>query len=87
MLDLDVAARAIVTENGIELSGVPEGIRFELLSPDYDATLIPDDDKFAREPHKWEHGLLVHVPKGVESRSRSTCRSRRTAARSSGGWS
>ena len=67
MLDLDVAARAIVTENGIELSGVPEGIRFELLSPDYDATLIPDDDKFALENlSKWEHGLLVHVPKGVE---------------------
>jgi Fe-S cluster assembly protein SufD len=67
MLDLDVAARAIVTENGIEIIGAPEGIRFELLPPDYEATLIPDDDKFAVENlSKWEHGLLVHVPKGVE---------------------
>jgi Fe-S cluster assembly protein SufD len=67
MLDLDVAARAIVTENGIEIIGAPEGIRFELLAPDYEATLIPDDDKFALENlAKWEHGLLVHVPKGVE---------------------
>jgi Fe-S cluster assembly protein SufD len=67
MLDLDVAARAIVTENGIELIGVPEGIRFELLPRDYEAKLIPDDDKFAVENlSKWEHGLLVHVPKGVE---------------------
>ena len=67
MLDLDVAARAIVTENGIEIIGAPEGIRFELLPKDYEATLIPDDDKFALENlAKWEHGLLVHVPKGVE---------------------
>jgi Fe-S cluster assembly protein SufD len=67
MLDLDVAARAVVTENGIEILSAPEGIRFELLSPDYDATLIPDDDKFALENlARWEHGLLVHVPKGVE---------------------
>jgi Fe-S cluster assembly protein SufD len=67
MLDLDVAGRAVVTENGIEILSAPEGIRFELLSPDYDATLIPDDDKFALENlARWEHGLLVHVPKGVE---------------------
>jgi Fe-S cluster assembly protein SufD len=67
MLDLDVSARAIVTENGIEIIGAPEGIRFELLPKDYDAKLIPDDDKFALENlSKWEHGLLVHVPKGVE---------------------
>ena len=67
MLDLDVAARAIVTENGIEIIGAPAGIRFELLSPDYEATLIPDDDKFALENlARWQHGLLVHVPKGVE---------------------
>ncbi|HEX4525246.1 MAG TPA: Fe-S cluster assembly protein SufD [Gaiellaceae bacterium] len=67
-LELDVAARAIVTERGIEiLAAPPEGVRFELLSPDYAATLIPDDDKFAVENlARWEHGLLVHVAKGVE---------------------
>jgi Fe-S cluster assembly protein SufD len=66
-LDLDVAARAVVTENGIEIVSAPEGVTFELLPPDYPAKLIPDDDKFALENlARWEHGLLVHVPKGVE---------------------
>ncbi|HEY8644759.1 MAG TPA: Fe-S cluster assembly protein SufD [Gaiellaceae bacterium] len=66
-LDLDVSGRAIVTENGIEIVSAPEGIRFEPLPADYEATLIPDDDKFALENlARWEHGLLVHVPKGVQ---------------------
>jgi len=66
-LDLDVVARAHVTENGIEILSAPEGITFEPLPADYEAKLIPDDDKFAVENlSKWEHGLLVHVPKGVE---------------------
>ena len=65
-LDLDVAARALVTENGIEILSAPEGITFEPLPLDYEAKLIPDDDKFAVENlARWEHGLLVHVPKGV----------------------
>jgi Fe-S cluster assembly protein SufD len=67
ILDLDVAGRAVVTENGIEIISAPEGVTFEPLPADYDATLIPDDDKFAVENlSKWEHGLLVRVPKGVE---------------------
>ena len=67
MLDLDVSGRVLVTENGIEIVSAPEGIRFELLPRDYEAKLIPDDDKFAVENlSKWAHGLLVHVPKGVE---------------------
>ena len=66
-LDLDVSARAHVTENGIEILSAPEGVRFELLPRDYAATLIPDDDRFAAENlANWEHGLLVHVAKGVE---------------------
>jgi Fe-S cluster assembly protein SufD len=65
-LDLDVAGRALVTENGIEIVDAPEGITFEPLARDYEAKLIPDDDKFALENlARWEHGLLVHVPKGV----------------------
>src|SRR5947209_18740017 len=65
-LDLDVAARALVTETGIEILSAPEGITFEPLPRDYDAKLIPDDDKFALENlARWEHGLLVHVPQGV----------------------
>jgi Fe-S cluster assembly protein SufD len=67
MLDLDVAARAHVTENGVEILSAPDGITFEPLPPDYPAEIVPDDDRFAVENlARWRHGLLVHVPKGVE---------------------
>src|SRR4029077_13617253 len=67
MLDLDVSGRAVVTEHGIEILSRPEGVTFEPLPADYDSKLIPDDDKFAMQNlAEWEHGLLVHVPKGVE---------------------
>jgi Fe-S cluster assembly protein SufD len=67
VLQLDVAARAVVTENGIEILNAPEGITFEPLPADYPATIVPDDDRFAVENlARWQHGLLVHVPKGVE---------------------
>ena len=66
-LDLDVAGRARVTESGIEILEAPEGITFEPLPADYPSQLIPDDDKFALENlARWQHGLLVRVPKGVE---------------------
>jgi Fe-S cluster assembly protein SufD len=66
MLDLDVAGRAVVTENGIEIVSAPEGVTFELLPPDYPSKLIPDDDRFALENlARWEHGLLVRVHKNV----------------------
>ena len=65
-LDLDVAGRVLVTENGIEIASAPEGITFEPLPADYESKLVPDDDKFALENlARWEHGLLVRVPKGV----------------------
>jgi Fe-S cluster assembly protein SufD len=67
MLDLDVAARAVVTESGIEIVDAPDGLTFEPLPADYPASLVPDDDRFAVENlARWTHGLLVHVPKGVE---------------------
>ena len=67
MLELDVAGRAVVTENGIEILSAPEGITFEPLPADYPAEIVPDDDRFAVENlARWQHGLLVHVPKGVE---------------------
>jgi len=66
-LDLDVAGMARVTETGIEILSAPEGITFGPLPADYPAELVPDDDKFAVENlSRWQHGLLVHVPKGVE---------------------
>jgi Fe-S cluster assembly protein SufD len=66
-LDLDVAGMARVTETGIEILSAPDGVTFEPLPADYPAEIVPDDDKFAVENlSRWQHGLLVHVPKGVE---------------------
>jgi Fe-S cluster assembly protein SufD len=66
-LDLEVAARAHVTENGIEIVSAPAGVTFEPLPADYPAEIVPDDDRFAVENlARWQHGLLVHVAKGVE---------------------
>ena len=63
-LDLEVAGRARVTEAGIEILSAPEGVTFEPLPADYPSKLIPDDDKFALENlARWQHGLLVRVPK------------------------
>jgi len=70
LLELDVAAEAVVTESGIEIVRAPEGIRFEPLREDHDrlGSLVGwADDKFAaHNAAAWEHGLLVHVPRGVE---------------------
>jgi Fe-S cluster assembly protein SufD len=67
MLDLAVSGRAVVTESGLEILSAPEGVTFEPLPADYPASIVPDDDRFAVENlARWQHGLLVHVPKGVE---------------------
>ncbi len=74
MLDLDVAASATITESGIEVSDFSrtpngEGIRFEALTDDHPllGSLVKPDDKFrAHNAAVWQHGLLVHVPAGVE---------------------
>jgi Fe-S cluster assembly protein SufD len=68
MLDLDVAGYATVTRDGIEISKLPEGVRFEPLPEDYERlySLIGWDEKFAaHNAAMWQHGLLVVVPKGV----------------------
>jgi Fe-S cluster assembly protein SufD len=67
MLDLDVAGRALVSESGLEIVSAPDGVIFEPLPADYPSQLIPEDDKFALENlARWQHGLLVRVPKGVQ---------------------
>ena len=67
MLNLDVSARAVVTESGIEIVAAPEGVTFEPLPADHPAKLVPDDDRFALENlARWQNGLLVRVSKGVE---------------------
>jgi Fe-S cluster assembly protein SufD len=67
MLDLEVAALATVSEDGIEIERAPEGITFEPLR-DHEllGTLVGAGEKFAaHNAALWEHGLLVQVPKGV----------------------
>ena len=68
MLDLDVAGVALVSESGIEIESAPEGVRFEPLSDDHELlhSLVGWDEKFAaHNAALWQHGLLVHVPRGV----------------------
>jgi Fe-S cluster assembly protein SufD len=69
LLDLDVAGVATLGEAGLEIERAPEGIRFEALTEDHPllGTLVGSEDKFsAHNAALWEHGLLVHVPAGVE---------------------
>jgi Fe-S cluster assembly protein SufD len=69
MLDLDIAGLATVTEDGVEIERVPDGIRFEPLGEDHPRLheLVAADEKFAaHNAAVWKHGLLVHVPRGVE---------------------
>jgi Fe-S cluster assembly protein SufD len=68
MLDLDVAGVATMTPAGIEIERAPEGITFTPLTDDNERlySLVGWDEKFAaHNAALWEHGLLVHVPKGV----------------------
>jgi Fe-S cluster assembly protein SufD len=68
LLDVEVAGVAHVGESGIEIESAPDGVRFEALSPDHEHlySLVGSDEKFAaHNAAMWEHGLLVHVPRGV----------------------
>jgi Fe-S cluster assembly protein SufD len=69
MLDVDVAAMAVVGEAGISIvKSPPEGITFEPFE-DHErlGELVGADEKFAaHNAAAWEHGLLVRVPNGVE---------------------
>jgi Fe-S cluster assembly protein SufD len=67
MLDIDAAGLAHVSEAGIEVEDAPEGVRFEpLVDHPLLGTLVGSDEKFAaHNAALWEHGLLVHVPRGV----------------------
>jgi Fe-S cluster assembly protein SufD len=69
LLDIAVAGLARVTEAGIQIEKAPEGVTFEPLTREADrlGSLVGPDDKFtAHNAARWEHGLLVRVPKGVE---------------------
>jgi Fe-S cluster assembly protein SufD len=68
MLDVDVAGLARVSEGGIEIERAPEGVIFEPLTVhDRLGTLVGADEKFAAHNFaRWQHGLLVVVPRGLE---------------------
>jgi len=69
MLELDVAGLATITESGIEIARAPEGITFAKLDEGHERlySLVGWDEKFAaHNAAVWQHGLLVHVPEGVE---------------------
>jgi Fe-S cluster assembly protein SufD len=68
MLDIDLAGVAVVGEGGIEIERAPDGVTFEPLAEhELLGTLVGADDKFtAHNAARWQHGLLVRVPKGVE---------------------
>src|SRR6266536_654539 len=69
MLDLDVDGLATITEAGVEIERTPEGVTFATLDEAQELlySLVGWDEKFsAHNAAVWQHGLLVHVPKGVE---------------------
>ena len=68
MLEIDAAGVAEATEGGVEIVRAPEGITFATLE-DHErlGTLVQASDKLtAHNAALWKHGLLVHVPAGVE---------------------
>jgi len=69
MLELDVAGIATISEDGVAIDRVPAGVTFEPLAEEHERlySLVGWDEKFAaHNAALWEHGLLIHVPKGVE---------------------
>jgi Fe-S cluster assembly protein SufD len=68
MLDIETAGVADVSESGIELVRVPDGITFEPLGEHARlGELVGASEKFAaHNAAAWKNGLLVVVPKGVE---------------------
>jgi Fe-S cluster assembly protein SufD len=68
LLELEAAGTAYVGEAGIEIESAPDGVRFEPLPEDHELlySLVGFDEKFAaHNAAMWQHGLLVHVPRGV----------------------
>ena len=69
MVDLDVAGLATITETGITIERAPDGVTFAPLDEGHERlySLVGWDEKFAaHNAAVWQHGLLVHVPRGVE---------------------
>jgi Fe-S cluster assembly protein SufD len=68
-LDIGVSGLATVTEAGVEIERAPERVTFAPLPEEHEKLygLVGWDEKFAaHNAAMWKHGLLVHVPAGVE---------------------
>jgi len=68
MLDIDVAALAVVTESELRVERAPTGVTFEALTDDHPRLhqLVGWDEKFAaHNAALWQNGLLVTIPRGV----------------------
>jgi Fe-S cluster assembly protein SufD len=68
MVELDVAGLATISESGVAIERVPEGVTFQRLDEGHERlySLVGWDEKFAaHNAAVWQHGLLVQVPKGV----------------------
>jgi Fe-S cluster assembly protein SufD len=69
MLDVDASGIVTVTEAGLTIERVPEGVTLEPLSDDHPrlGELVGASDKLsAHNAAMWRNGLLVRVPQGVE---------------------
>jgi Fe-S cluster assembly protein SufD len=68
MLDIETAAVAHVTEDGVQIQNAPDRVTFEPLGEhELLGTLVSADEKFAaHNAAEWKHGLLVRVQRGVE---------------------
>jgi Fe-S cluster assembly protein SufD len=68
MLDIDAAGVVTVTESGLEIERVPDGITLEpLASHERLGELVDATDKLsAHNAAMWRNGLLVRVPRGLE---------------------
>jgi Fe-S cluster assembly protein SufD len=68
MLEIETAGLASVSEGGIEIERAPDGVTFAPLAETHERLyeLVGWDEKFAaHNAALWEHGVLVHVPRGV----------------------
>jgi Fe-S cluster assembly protein SufD len=68
-LDIGVSGLATVTEAGLQIERAPEGVTFAPLPEEHEKLygLVGWDEKFAaHNAAMWKHGLLVHVPAGVQ---------------------
>ena len=69
MVEVERAGLVLVSEDGLEIAGAPEGVTVEPLAEDHPRLheLVGWNEKFAaHNAALWSHGLLVDVPEGVE---------------------